>query len=142
MEGKHVINGTFGECILEGQKVAEIKGLKADIGLNYQDVEIAGQLEPDQKFIGTTRTGSMTMSKTNSRMAKLLNDAIKVGKTPSLTIISKLDDPDALGAETVALYGVKFTNLPIVDWTVKQMVEVNMSFTFKDFEYLDMIDEE
>lgn len=138
---ERVINGTFGNCFLEGEYVAETTGLKADVGLNYMDVDRCGKLEPGKKLSGTSRTGNLTMHKVNSRMARLLSDNIKAGKTPSFTIVSNLDDPDADGAERVVLKGVKFTNLTLIDWTVKQLGSINQSFTFDDWEYMDLIDE-
>lgn len=138
---KRAINGTFGSCYLEGEYVAETTGLKADVGLNYMDVPICGSLEPGKKLSGTTRNGNITMHKINSRMARLLSDNIKAGKTPSFTIVSNLDDPDAYGAERVVLTGVKFTNLTLIDWTVGQLGSINQSFTFDDWEYMDTIDE-
>lgn len=80
------------------------------------------------------------MTKTNSRMALLIFEEIKAGRSPEFVIISKLDDPDAYGAERVVLKGVQFSNLALADWSAETIGTVSQTFTFTDAEYLDMIE--
>ena len=142
LDAKRIINGTFGNCFLEGEYVSETTGLKADVGLNYNDVFVCGKLEPGKKLSGTTRNGNINMHKVNSRMSKLISDAIKQGKTPEFTLVSNLEDPDSFGAERIVLKGVKFTQLTLIDWTVGQLGSISQPFTFDDWDFLDMIDME
>ncbi len=72
-------------------------------------------------------------------MTKKIGEAIKQGKTPSFTIISKLADPDSLGTERIALYGVTFEEINLIDWERKKMAEETINFTFLDFEFLETI---
>ncbi len=141
LDAKRIINGTFGTMYLDGEEVSEVTGLKATIGLNFQNVAICGVLDGGDKLTGTTKNGNITMHKVNSRMAKKIADNIKNGIVPDFTIVSKLEDPDSLGAERIALYGVKFTEHTLIDWTAGQLGSINQAFKYGDFEYLDMIDE-
>ncbi len=138
-EAKRVINGTFGQVWLESELVREATGLKADVALEFMDVPMCGDLARHQKVSGITGNGSITMNKTNSRMALKLSDMIKAGMTPSFTIISKLADPDSYGAERVVLKNCQFSMLTLADWTVKQPGSITQNFTFTDWEYIDLI---
>lgn len=137
---RFAINGTYGEVFLEGELVREATGLKAEVQLNFLDVKMCGSLAKHQKVSGLDANGSITMTKINSRMAILLSDMIKAGKTPKFTIVSKLKDPDAYGAERVVLKNCQFSTLTLVDWAHNQIGEVTQAFTFTDWEYLDKIE--
>ena len=136
---RRAINGTFGEVWLEGELVREATGLKADVQLDFIDVPMCGSLGKHQKVSGLTGNGSITMTKVNSRMAIKLSDMIKAGRTPVFTIISKLADPDAYGAERVVLKNCQFSSLILADWADKQIGSITQPFTFTDWEHLDLI---
>lgn len=140
-EAKRAILGTYGSMYLEGELVRETTALKADAKMQFLDVKMCGVNTRRKKFSGLECNGSVTMTKTNSRMAKLLSDYIKEGKTPEFTIISKLKDPDAWGAERVVLKGVQFSNLEIANWSVEQLGETTYNFTFTDWDFMDLIEE-
>lgn len=139
---KNAINGSWGEWILSGEKVAETTALKLEVQLNFQDVPMCGTLAKQQKPAGWTGNGSVTMTKINSRMAILLATDLKEGRTPEFVGISKLDDPDALGAERVVVKGVHFSNLILADWAAGGIGTATYPFTFTDYEFLDMIEPE
>lgn len=141
-DANRVISGSWGQVWLEGEFVREATGLKAEVQLDFTDVPMCGTLAKHQKGSGMTCTGSITMNKINSRMAKLLSDKIKAGKTPVFTIISKLDDPDSYGSERVVLKGVKFSSLTLADWSANNNGTITQEFTFTDWDFLDVIDEE
>lgn len=139
---RRAINGTYGEVWLEGELTREATGLKAEIGLEFMDVPMCGSLAKHQKVSGINCNGSITMTKVNSRMAIKLSDMLKAGKTPSFTIISKLDDPDAYGAERVVLKNCQFSTLTLADWSAKTIGSITQAFTFTDWDFLDMIEPE
>ncbi|MEG0899571.1 MAG: phage tail tube protein [Oscillospiraceae bacterium] len=138
-DAKRTINGTFGEVWLEGDLVREATGLKAEVSLKFMDVPMCGSLAQHKKVSGTEGKGSVNMNKVNSRMAIKLSDMIKAGKTPTFTIISKLDDPDAFGAERVVLKNCIFDTLTLADWSANKLGEVTQAFSFTDWDYLDLI---
>lgn len=65
-------------------------------------------------------------------------DNIKNGKQTVCTIVSKVDDPDAIGAERVVIRDATFDKLTLADWQAKKLVEDDYDFTFTDFELLDV----
>jgi len=136
---KRVMCGTWGEVWLEGELVSEAYGIQAKVSMNKEDVAICGQMAKDKKTTSTSMTGSLKLHKVNSRMANLIGDYIKAGQDPRFTVISKLDDPDAYGAERVALYNVSFDDLMLADWEAATNGKVEAPFTFTSFEYLDSV---
>ena len=138
-KAKHAINGSFGEWVLNGEKVAEATGLKLEVQMDFKDVPMCGTLAKQQKPSGWSGNGSVTMTKINSRMAILIAHELKAGRVPEFVGISKLADPDALGAERVVVKGVQFSNLILADWSAGNIGEVTYPFTFTDYEFLDMI---
>lgn len=137
---RRAINGTYGEVWLEGEQVREATALKADIALEFLDVPMCGVLSKHKKVSGLNGNGSITMTKVNSRMAIKLSNMIKAGKTPNFTIISKLADPDAYGAERVVLKNCQFSSLTLADWATNQIGSITQNFTFTDWDFLDMIE--
>lgn len=136
---KRVINGTFGQIWLEGELIAECYGFQAKYSFSKEDVQLCGQLATDSKITSIKGTGSLRLHKVNSRAAVMIGDAVKNGKDPRFTIISLLKDPDAYGAERVAVKNVSFDDLTLADWETKNLGKVEMPFTFTDHEYLDII---
>ncbi|WP_407312046.1 phage tail tube protein [Desulfosporosinus sp. SB140] len=134
-----VLNGTWGEMWLNGDLMAETTALQAKVTLTKTAVEMCGTLVAGQKVTGMELKGTLKMNKVSSAMIKANSDNIKAGKTPEFTIISNLDDPQALGAERIVLKGVMFDELTLVDWEAKKNGEESIPFTFMDWDLLDLI---
>ncbi|MBQ9090722.1 MAG: phage tail tube protein [Anaerotignum sp.] len=141
-DAKKAMNGTWGEFILNGIKVAETTALKLEVQMQFQDVPMCGTLAKQQKPAGWTGNGSVTMTKINSRMAILLAEEIKAGRTPEFIGISKLDDPDAWGAERVVAKGIQFSSLILADWSAGNIGTQTYPFTFTDYDFLDLVEVE
>lgn len=135
---KRVINGTYGEVWLDGDKVAECTACQAKVELTKESVNLCGQLMEDSKLVSAKGTGSLTLLKVDSGMAQRLAGVLN-GVDRRFTIIEKLRDPDSFGAERVALYGVSFDDLTLADWEAAKQGSVTAPFTFTRYEYLDMI---
>ncbi len=136
---KRVISGTFAEIWLDGDKVQEAYGLQAKVAFNKEDIAICGQMATDSKVTSITCTGSLKMHKVNSRMAIAIGEHIRNGRDVRFTIVSKLADPDAYGAERVVLKNVSFDDLTLMDAEAKAVGKVESPFTFTDYEFLDII---
>lgn len=139
MNAKSIISGTWGECWLDTDKVAECFSLQAKVEFKKEDVKICGNMGDDAKVVSYKCKGSMKLHKINSRMAKKIGKDVRNGKDVRFTIISKLADPDATGAERIVLKGVSFDDLTLVNWEAAKPGTVEVPFTFSDYEYLDMI---
>ena len=136
---KRVISGTWGEVWLDGDKVSECYGLQAKVSFNKEDSALCGQMASDKKVTSIECTGSLRMHKVTSRMALAIGENIRNGKDVRFTIVSKLKDPDAYGAERVVLSNVSFDDLTLADWEAKSVGKVECPFTFTDYEFLDEI---
>lgn len=132
-----VFNGTYGEVWFDGDYMAETESLKAEVDLSYESVSRVRNLADGKKLIGIEGKGEVKLKKVSSYVTKKMSGKLKKGKSPSFTIISKIDDPDAIGAERVALYGCKFDKTILADWERKKVGEESYSFTFEDWELLD-----
>ena len=139
---KRVINGTWGEVWLDSDNVGECYGLQLKVSFKKEDIAMCGQMAIDKKITGMDCTGAMKLYKSTSRMAKKLADTVSAGRDVRFTVISKLADPDAYGAERVSVSGVSFDDLTIADWEANKAGMVEAPFTFTKYEYLDMIPEE
>jgi hypothetical protein len=139
MDAKNVINGTFGEVWLDSDKVGECKGLQAKLDFRKEDVNIPMKMGKETKVIGWEGKGSLKLHKVSSRLAIKLRDLVKNGVDVRFTVISKLADPDAYGAERIAVKYVSFDDLTLADWETAKIGEVEAPFTFSDYDFLDEI---
>lgn len=136
---ERVINGTFGEVWLDGDKVAECYGLEAKVEFEKEEIAMCGQLGVDTKIMGYKGTGSLKMHKMNSRMMLKLSDKVKAGSNPRLQILSALKDPAADGGERILIKDAAFDDMTLAGWEAKNKGEVECPFTFTDWELLDTI---
>jgi len=137
---EQVINGSWGEAWLDGDYLAEVKGVEARVAIEYEDINRPRRLGKGKKMLGHEGTGTLTLHKVTSRFIKLLSDNLKQGRQTSCTIITKLDDPDAIGAERIMLKNVTFEELTLANWEAKTAGEEEVPFSFEDWEPLDLIE--
>lgn len=58
---KRVINGTWGEAWVDGEKVAECSAAQAKVGKNKTTINLCGQFMEDTKAASGKGTGSLTL---------------------------------------------------------------------------------
>lgn len=133
---KRVMSGTFGELWWDGDLVAECYKFTAKYTHNKETINLPREMVEDSKVMGSKGTGSMGLYKVYSRFREAA-DAIRDGKDARLTLVSKLDDPDAYGAERVAIYGVSLDEIPLVNWERKTVQKDEVPFTFTSHKYLE-----
>lgn len=133
-----VYNGTFGELWIDGDYMAETKSCKAEVEVSYEPIPRCRKLTDGRKLNGMEGKGEVKLDKVSSYVTKKMSAKLKAGKAPSFTIITKIEDPDAIGAERIALYGCKFDKMILADWERKKVSEEAYSFTFEDWELLDV----
>jgi len=139
MNGKEVINGTFGTVWVDNEIWAETDSFEASVNVDYEDVNMAGSLATHKKQIGWKGTGSMKAKKVNSRVAKKMAEAVKKGQTPRMKIVGKLADPDALGYERIAIYDVTFDSFTLMKFEQKTLMSEDIAFAYSDYELVDSI---
>lgn len=133
---KRVMSGTFGELWWDGELIAECYKFTAKYTQSKEAVNLARELIEDSKVMSTKGTGSMGIYKVYSRF-KEYADQVQAGKDPRSTFVSKLDDPDAYGAERVALYNVSLDEVPLVNWERKTIQKDEVPFTFTQHKYME-----
>ena len=108
-----VMNGTFGQIWEDGTEIAEVISVKI--------------------------TGSMTLHKVFTRGADAVTAAL-AGRDLRKTLVGKLADPDAYGAERVAAYGVSYDEQTLMDWAAAKSGSITIPFQATDVEYLDKVE--
>ncbi len=139
VEAKNVINGSHGALWLDNDEIAEVKAFQAKDEFNKEEVKLVGRMNKGYKITSVDGKGSATLHKVNSRMIKKIGRMVRQGKTPTFTLIGKLDDPDALGAERIVFKGVIFDDLTLMNWEVDSLGSVEIPFTYEDYETLELI---
>lgn len=117
------------------QVIKDLKLERFDEGL-LREINNTGS---DLKVVGCKGTGSLTLFKVSSRMAIKIADMVRNKQDVRFTVVSKLADPDAYGAERVSISGVQFDDLTLFDWEAQTPGEVETPFIFTGYEYLDQI---
>ena len=138
ISAKRVMSGTWGQVWYGGELWLEASAFQAKYTYTKEDQQLAGQMATDTKVTGVKGTGSITIKKVYSRTAGH-GDKILEGIDERGTFIGKLDDPDAFGAERVALYNVSFDEEPLMDWRVGSTTEITIPFTFTEREWLQQV---
>jgi hypothetical protein len=139
VETKRIMNGSFGELWLDGDYVGEVYKAQAKVEFTKEEIKQCGMFFTDDKVVGCRGTGSLTMHKVNSRMAIKMAKMIRDKKDVRCTLISKLADPDAYGAERISLSGVQFDDITLFDWEAQKPLETETPFIFTGYEYLDKV---
>lgn len=134
MKPAQAMSGTWGEVWLDGEYLAQANKCRLEVNVTYEDVRQARKLMVGKKMSGLEGSGELGLTKVDSFVMKKVSDLLKAGRTPSFTIISKLDDPDAVGAERIVAYDCKFEKTTLADWEVGNIGAESYSFTFENWE--------
>ena len=129
-DDKNVINGTYGEVWVNSDYMAESTGLEAKITLEKTEVNKCKRLAKGYKITGTDGKGTLKMNHVSSYFVTKYLDALSKGKTPDTSITTRLEDPDAFGAEEVKLEGVILDEVTLANWEAKKLGEESIPFTF------------
>lgn len=132
--------GTWGEVWFDGDYMAEVKKFRAEVEISYDDVPQCRKLAKGKKMTGIEGKGEVSLVKVSSYVTEKVSAALKAGKVPKFTIISNLNDPNAVGAERIACYDSKFEKMTLADWERGTIGEESYSFLFSDWELLDTAD--
>lgn len=139
---EQTINGTFGECWMDDDYMAQAIALEAKLKLETVEVPKNRTLKKGYKVVGITGDGTVKLNKVTSYFTKKVLGNLKAGKATRITLISNLEDPEALGAERVRLNDCVLTELTLANWENGKILEEEMPFQFSDGDLLDEIEEE
>jgi hypothetical protein len=139
VKSNRVINGTFGSVWVNGEKWMDVESFEAKVSVSYEDVNMAEDLATHKKMTGWSGDGSMSVKKVYSRGASLMANAVKTGQMPEISIVGKLADPDAFGAERVAISEVTFNEFMLLKFEQKTIGTEDLPFNFADYDLVDTI---
>ena len=112
--------------------------VKAEVTLTKEEVKMLRHVGTGYKVTGYDCKGQLKLHKVSSYMIRKMNDNIKAGRQTVVTIVSVLDDKDAIGSERIVIKDATFDSLILADWEVDKMGEESYSFTFSDWDLLDL----
>lgn len=139
MDGYRVINGTFGGLWEDGDNLAEVSAFQVKISKNKSTLNFCRQMAEDSKVTGVKIAGSMTLHKIYSRGSDDV-EQVQAGRDVRKTLVGALADPDAFGAERIAVYGVSYDEVTVMDWAAAKEGSITIPFTATRVEYLDKIE--
>lgn len=134
---KRVRSGTYGELWLNNEQVAEVFSCQIKVNKNKEKISRCGGFMEGHKLMSANITGSIGIYNATSRLIELQAADLKAGKDSIFTIISKLDDPDAVGAQRIQVSGVSFDDLTLADWEAATVGKITAPFTAEDFDPLE-----
>lgn len=138
MMDRRVMSGTFGQVWVNGELWAELDGFQAKYSYNKEEVQMCGSMVTGTKITSVKGTGSISVKKVYTRNHTRA-DSVVNGVDERAVIVAKLDDPDAFGAERVALYDVSFDDETIMDFAAGSTAKTSFPFTFGRREWLDTV---
>lgn len=139
IDAKRVMSGNFGQVWLDNEEIFELTAFQAKDEYGKEEVNRVGTMSKGYKITSVDGKGSMTINKVYSRMVRKIGKQVREGKTPTFTLIGKLDDPDAFGAERVVFKGVVFDDLTIFDFEANSLGSNTCTFTYEDWEALELV---
>lgn len=139
MKADKCILGTNGKLFINNVRCAEIKSFELKASLNYEDINVNGQLITQYKYTGATLSGSMVVHKVNSFNIKLVKDAIKTGVMPSIKFMAELSDPNVNGDEAIEVTDVMFDEATLMAFANGEVREESTAFRAGDYNYLSTI---
>ena len=134
-----ILKGSSGNAWVDGELLASLKSIEAKIKGEFSDHNFCGDGATYSSFDGWSGEGTITMSKTDSKLWNKVAKAYRDGTMPDVKIITSLTDKATGESERVALKGVVFTELTLVGFKAKESIEEEFPFKFNDYEILDKI---
>jgi hypothetical protein len=131
LDASKTILGTYGYLYIDGQWQTNINHLEAAAEVQKRELNLAGDQWTRYKLGAIKGTGTMSGFKVTS-------DMITKG-FQKFEIISKLNDPEAYGYESVRLVNVVPDKIQLAKWTAGEEVTEEITFTFEGYELLDPI---
>lgn len=139
---KDALNGKSGKAFMtENGRNIELFGLKkfdSNAEFDEADMKVVGTNRTQKKTTGVTMTGTATIYYGTPHFLRILKEYLQTGKFPEVSFQITNDDPStSVGVQTVAIYGVKFSKIPIAILDAEaDFLEEEIGFSFTDVEPL------
>ena len=140
LDATRTINGSYGEVWHDGVWLTNVQSAEATVEIDKEEIKRSGTRWVGHKVTSLTGSGTISGYKITSDFIQLIGSvATDKGKPYVTSIILKLADPEAYGAERVMLKGVQFDQIPLGKFEVGSLVEEEFPFTFSGYDLLDKI---
>jgi hypothetical protein len=135
LDPRKVIRGKYGNIYKEGKHMESVSKFEAKIDFDKQKIKRSNAFMDGHRVMGGSGKGKMTLYLTDAELIK------EVAKDPDgiFTLIGELADPDqraAAGNYKIALKGINFDGVPLLQYDVSNPVEIDLDFTFDDYEFV------
>ena len=135
-----IIRGSFGRLWVNGIQVAQVKSFELKATLNYEEVDVNGDLAKKQRYTGYSLAGTMVCHKINSYNTTLVTSGIKNGQLPEIKFVATLADPDSEGSESIEVYDVTFDEVTLMHFENASIEEESIPFKAGGYDLISSID--
>lgn len=139
MNGREVLNGSFGKISINGKEVAEIKDFCATVIITREEIPMNGTTSMQTKIKSKKGVGSFTLNKVYDRFLEEKLSLLADEDLP-FSIRVSTEDPDHKGERTEYLIPSCFFTgeLPIMNWSSNECVSEKYNFVFNDKELVNL----
>ena len=135
----NILHGNNVEVWFGGEQVFTAESLEAKLTIDNESVEVLGDPATYSRYNGYSGSGTLTRYKLDSSFVIMMEEYVKTGINPDLTIITSVKQPTNGKAERVALKDVTFTEVTLMKMDKKKLIEEEIPFDFGTFELLETI---
>ena len=140
MDSNKIILGTFGKVYVNNKRIANIKSFELKASMNYEEIDVNGNLIKQYKYTGYSLAGTMEVHKVDSYNINLVKDAIKTGVMPDIKIVGELTDPNVDGDEAIEITSVYLDEATLLAFTNGEVRDESTAFRAGGYNYLSTID--
>lgn len=140
MDSNKIILGTFGKVYVNNKRIANIKSFELKASMNYEEIDVNGNLIKQYKYTGSSLAGTMEVHKVDSYNINLVKDAIKTGVMPDIKIVGELTDPNVDGDEAIEITNVYLDEATLLAFTNGEVRDESTAFRAGGYNYLSTID--
>ena len=134
-----IIRGTFGRLFINSQPMANVKSFEIKASINYETVNINGELCEQQRMTGYNLSGTMVLHKIDSFITKFIGDGLSTGVLPTIKIVGTLADPDSNGSERIEVYDVTLDEMTLLAFENASVQEESVPFKAGGYRFIETI---
>ncbi len=139
MDKNRSLTGTSGYCWFNGQLLTTLKNIELKVSGNFEEQNFCGDTGTYNVFTGWNGEGTITTSKVDSTVLKLVANAYKTGNMPDIKIITKLTDTATGKSERASVSGVVITEFMLAKFENKGLIEEEVPIKFSDYDILETL---
>lgn len=140
MNSNKIILGTFGKVYINNKRMANIKSFEIKASMDYEEIDVNGNLIKQYKYKGSSLAGTMEVHKVDSYNINLVKDAIKTGVMPDIKIVGELSDPNIDGDEAIEITNVYLDEATLLAFTNGEVRDESTAFRAGGYNYISTID--